>query len=244
MFTQTLFAAAGQVDLTVSSPSGGNFERTVADQVGHVTGIAVATPSLRKSVAMPTGSPVSVVTVVGIDPRTSPKVHTFNVSAGRLLNDGDAGQVVIGSDTAETLGLHVGSTLKIPTVAGTESFTVVGLLANGSSPSAPEVYVTLADAQRMTGAGNTISTVEARFEPGADRAVVEAAVRRKLGSDYLVGWPLERELPSRLGADGQLHVHVLRPVRADHGRLHHSQHVSHACLRAATRHRDAARDRR
>ena len=187
VFTQTLFAAAGQVDLTVSSPSGGNFERTVADQVGHVTGIAVATPSLRKSVAMPTGSPVSVVTVAGIDPRTSPKVHTFNVSAGRLLNDGDAGQVVIGSDTAQSLGLHVGSTLKIPTVAGTESFTVVGLLANGSSPSAPEVYVTLPDAQRMTGAGNTISTVEARFEPGADRAVVEAAVRRKLGSDYLVG---------------------------------------------------------
>ncbi len=187
VFTQTLFAAAGQVDLTVSSPSGGNFERTVADQVGRVTGIAVATPSLRKSVTMPTGSPVSVVTVVGIDPRTSPKVHTFNVSAGRLLNDGDAGQVVIGSDTAQTLGLHVGSTLKIPTVAGTESFTIVGLLANGSSPSAPEVYVTLPGAQRMIGTGDTIGTVEARFEPGVDRAVVEAAVRRKLGSDYLVG---------------------------------------------------------
>jgi putative ABC transport system permease protein len=187
VFTQTLFASAGQVDLTVSSPSGGNFERTIADEVGHVTGVAVATPSLRKSVGMPTGSPVSVVTIVGTEPRTSPRVHTFNVAAGRLLNDGDAGQVVIGSDTAETLGLRVGSTLRIPTVAGTESLTVVGLLANGSSPSAPEVYVTLADAQRMTGAGNTISTVEARFDSGVDRAVVEAAVRRKLGPDYLVG---------------------------------------------------------
>jgi putative ABC transport system permease protein len=187
VFTQTLFASAGQVDLTVSSPSGGNFERSIADDVGHVAGVAAATPSLRKSVSMPSGSPVSVVTIVGTDPRTAPKVRTFNVAAGRLLSDGDAGQVVIGSDTAETLGLHVGSALKIPTVAGTESFTIVGLLANGSSPASPEVYVTLTDAQRMTGAGNTISTVEARFAPAADRAVVEAAVRRKLGSDYLVG---------------------------------------------------------
>jgi putative ABC transport system permease protein len=100
VFTQTLFASAGQVDLTVSSPSGGNFERAIADDVGHVAGVAVATPSLRKSVSMPTGSPLTVVTIVGTEPRTSPKVHTFNVAAGRLLNDGDAGQVVIGSDTA------------------------------------------------------------------------------------------------------------------------------------------------
>ncbi|MEI8084302.1 MAG: ABC transporter permease, partial [Actinomycetes bacterium] len=187
VFTQTLFASAGQVDLTVSSPSGGNFERSIADEVSRVPGIAVASPSLRKSVGMPNGGPVSVVTVVGTDPRTAGRVHTFNVSAGRLLSDGDVGQVVLGSDTANTMGVHLGSIIKIPTVAGTEPFTVVGLLANGSSPSAPEVYVTLADAQRMTGAGNTISTVEARFQSGVDRAVVEAAVRRKLGPNYLVG---------------------------------------------------------
>ena len=187
VFNKTLFAAAGQVDITVSSPSGGNFEPGAADSVASVPGIAVAAPSLRRSVGMPNNTPLSTITLVGIDPRTSPKVHTFNLSAGRLLNDGDTGQVVIGSDTASTLGLHVGSTWRIPTVAGTESLTVVGLLANGSSPSAPEAYVTLSDAQRMTGAGNTISTIEARLAPGADRATVEAAVRRKLGADYVVG---------------------------------------------------------
>jgi putative ABC transport system permease protein len=136
---------------------------------------------------MPNDSPLSVVTLVGIDPRTATKVHQFNVIAGRLLNEGDAGQVVIGEDTAQSLRLHVGSMMKIPTVGGTEAFTVVGLLGNGSSPSAPEVYVTLPDAQRMAGAGNNISTVEAKLETGANRSLVEAAVRRKLGSDYLVG---------------------------------------------------------
>ncbi len=187
LFTNTLFAAAGQVDLSVSSESGGNFETSVAEDVARVQGIAVASPSVRRSVGMPNDSPVSIITLVGIDPRSTAKVHTFNVAAGRLLNDGDAGEVVLGSDTAATLGAHVGSRVRIPTVSGTEPFTVVGLLSNGSSPSAPEVYMTLGDAQRVTGAGNTINTVEARFVPGADREAVEAAVRRKLGSDYIVG---------------------------------------------------------
>ena len=187
VFAKTLFAAAGQVDLTVSSSSGGTFDPSVANQVASVSGVAVASPSVRRSVGMPNGSPVSAITLVGVDPRSTPKVHTYNTSAGRLLNDGDVGQVVIGSDTAQSLGLHVGSVMRIPTVAGTEAFTVGGLLANGSTPSAPEVYVTIPDAQRMTGVGNTISTVEARFVPGADRATVEAAVRRKIGSDYIVG---------------------------------------------------------
>lgn len=187
VFTKTLFSAAGQVDLTVSSASGGNFDRGVESDVAHTSGVSAAAPSLRRSVGMPVKSPVTVITLAGIEPRSAARVHTFNLAAGRLLGEGDAGRVVIGSDTAATLGLHVGSSMKIPTVAGNEAFTVAGLLANGSSPSAPEVYVTLPDAQRMTGSGDKISTVEARIAPGADRAVVEAALRRKLGSDYLVG---------------------------------------------------------
>lgn len=187
VFSKMLFASSGQVDLSVTSASGGNFDPSIATTVRRTPGIAVATPSLRRSVGMPNTSPISVITVVGLEPRTAEQVHSFNLTAGRLLNDGDIGKTVIGADTAQTLGLHVGSQMKVPTVAGTEEFTVIGLLANGSSPSAPEVYVTIPDAQRMTGAGANVSSVEARFTPGVDRGVVEADVRRKLGSDYVVG---------------------------------------------------------
>lgn len=187
IFTKTLFAAAGQVDLSVTSTSGGNFDPAIADKVRTAPGIAVASPSLRRSIGMPNGTPISSITLVGIDPRTAPMVHAFNLSAGHLINQGDTGDVVIGSDTADTLGLHVGSTWKIPTVAGTQSYTVVGLLANGSSPSSPEVYMQLSDAQLAAGAGNTINTVEARFDTSADRVTVENAVRRSVGTDYLVG---------------------------------------------------------
>lgn len=187
LFNKTLFGAAGQVDLSVTSQSGGNFDPSIADKVTSVNGVAVATPSLRRSVGMPNDSAISAVTIVGISPRTAPMVHTFNVQSGRLLNEGDTGEVVIGADTAGTLGLHAGSSLTIPTVGGTQSYTVIGLLANASNPSAPEVYMPLSDAQLALGAGNEINTVEARFDSGADRTTVEAAVRRKLGSDYVVG---------------------------------------------------------
>jgi putative ABC transport system permease protein len=187
VFNRTLLGAAGQVDLSVTSQSGGTFDPGIAEKVGSVSGVAVATPSLRRSVGMPNNSPLSAVTLVGIDPRSAPMVHTFNVSSGRLLNEGDVGEVVIGADTAQTLRVRVGSSISIPTVGGTQSYTVVGLLANASNPSAPEVYMSLSDAQLAIGVGNEINTVEARFDPGAERTVVENAVRRKVGSDYLVG---------------------------------------------------------
>lgn len=187
VFNRTLFGAAGQVDLSVTSQSGGSFDPSIATKVGLVSGVAVAAPSVRRSVGMPNNSPLTAVTLVGIDPRIAPGVDTFNLSDGRLLNEGDVGDIVIGSDTANTLHLRVGSSMTIPTVGGTQSYTVVGVLANASNPSAPEVYMPLSDAQLATGVGNEINTVEARFVPGVDRTAVEAAVRRKLGSDYLVG---------------------------------------------------------
>ena len=187
VFERTLFASAGQVDLSVTSQSGGTFDRSVADQVAHVAGVAAATPSLRRSVGMPSESPVSIITLVGIDAQTATKVREFNVAAGRMIGAGDAGEVVIGTDTAEKLGLGVGSQWSIPTVAGLQRYVIVGLLSNGSSPSSPEAYVPLSDAQRVLGAGDKISSVESKFETNADRARVEAAVSRKLGSDFNVG---------------------------------------------------------
>ena len=118
VFNRMLFSSAGQVDMSVTSTSGGTFDRGVADDVARVPGVAAATPLLRHSVGMPNDSPVSIITLVGIDPRTAAKVREFSLSAGRMIAAGDAGEVVIGGDTAETLRLDVGSRLAIPTVSG------------------------------------------------------------------------------------------------------------------------------
>ncbi len=186
-FNRSILGAAGQVDLSVTSASGGMFDPSVAREVANVQGVAAATPLLRRSVGMPPASKVSVVMLVGIEPRTATKVRDFPVAAGRMLAAGDSGHAVIGRDTADKLGVGLGGHLAVPTVSGTQQLTIVGLLGSGSSPGSPEVYVTIADAGRMLGMPGKASEVNGRLVPGADRATVEAATRRALGSDYTVG---------------------------------------------------------
>ncbi len=186
-FNRSILGAAGQVDLSVTGSSGGFFDPSVAVKVAKVEGVAAATPGLRRSVGMPTDSPVTTIMLTGIDPRTAVRVRQFPIAAGRMLAAGDTGEAVIGQDAAKDLKVGLGGRLTVPTVAGTQKLTVVGLLASGSSPGTPEVYVTLAQAGRMLGEPGKANTIEGRLTPGADRATVEAATRRVLGSEYTVG---------------------------------------------------------
>ncbi|MBA4370289.1 MAG: hypothetical protein C0418_01770 [Coriobacteriaceae bacterium] len=186
-FQRAMLASAGQVDLAVTSSSGGTFEPGIVDRVARIDGVAAVSPSIRRSVSMPSDSALSNITLVGIEPRTAVRVHDFSLESGRMLNAGDTGDVVLGADTASDLEVGIGGSFAIPTVSGLRQMTVVGLLTAGATVGNPEVYVTLPDAQRMLGAQGRVSAVEARFVPGADRARVEAVVRRELGSDYTVG---------------------------------------------------------
>lgn len=186
-FSRTILGAAGQVDLSVTSTSGDFFDPAIADEVADAAGVRAATPSLRRTVGMPEGSGVSTIMLVGIDPRTATQVHDFRVQSGRMLASADRGKVVLGLDTAEDMGVRLGSPITIPSVAGTQRFTVIGLLAKASTPGSPEVYLTLADAGQMFGQQGRANTVEGRITPGYERTMVEAAVRRRLGSDYTVG---------------------------------------------------------
>ncbi|HSK48190.1 MAG TPA: ABC transporter permease, partial [Coriobacteriia bacterium] len=186
-FNRTLVGAAGQVDLSVTSASNGYFDPAIAEEVSDVEGVAAATPALRRPVGMPAGGPVTAIQIVGIEPRTAMQVREFAVASGRMLAAGDRGNAVIGLDTAEKLRVRLGGHITVPTVSGVERLAVVGLLASGSSPGTPEVYVTLADAGRMLGTPGKVSNVDGRLTPGADRATVEEATRRALGADYNVG---------------------------------------------------------
>ena len=186
-FNRVLLGAAGQVDLSVTGASGGSFDPAVAEDVAKVEGVAAATPLLRRPVGMPTDSPEGVVTLVGIQPRTAMRVREFPIAAGRMLAAGDGNSAVVGQDTADKFRTGVGGHLEVPTVSGTQRLTIVGLLSSGSTPGSPEVYVTLSTAGRVLGVTGKANAVEGRLTPGADRATVEAAVRRAVGSDFTVG---------------------------------------------------------
>jgi putative ABC transport system permease protein len=186
-FESNLFASAGQVDLAVSSTSSGLFAPQIADTVARVPGVAAVTPELRQALTLPLGGPVASVTIVGIDPTSASKVRGFPVSSGRFLYPNDRGSVVIGEDLASKLGASVGSSIVLPAVSGNQQYHVIGILSLPSTPGAPEVFMTLPDAQSIFGAGVKVNTVEGVIAKGEDRTAVQQAVQRALGSDYLIG---------------------------------------------------------
>lgn len=191
-FTRNLLTAAGKVDLTVTSVSNEPFAPTVADRLLGVSSIAVVSPGVTGIAPLPRSSnaapgALAQVTVVGLDLSTVAAIKEFSLADGRLLTPGDNGSVMMNTDLAAQLDLHLGDTLVLPSAGGTTSFRVVGLLDAATVPGQEQVYVTLPAAQQLFGLGNRVTQLEASFAPGADRAATEAAAAAALGPGYRVG---------------------------------------------------------
>lgn len=192
-FQRSLLSTAGKIDLTVASAFNQPFDADVLQRVARVDGVAVATPEVQRIVPvpqrgdLPAAQQVAQLTVIGVDPATTASVRDFPVSDGRALRTGDGDVIVLSADLAQQLHLAVGSLLSLPSSVGSTGFTVVGLLSTGTVPGGEQVYVPLASAQRMFALGTRITGVAASLASGADRARVEADVRRSLGTDYTVG---------------------------------------------------------
>ncbi|MCX7683329.1 MAG: ABC transporter permease, partial [Anaerolineae bacterium] len=93
-FRQNMLAAAGKVDLSVTSEARSGFGIEVLDTVRQVPGIAHASGSLRRNLMLPLGSPVNAVTVVGLDDAAQ-KVRAYSVTAGRFLQPGDGNVLLL-----------------------------------------------------------------------------------------------------------------------------------------------------
>jgi len=190
-FRAATLSSAGQVDLSVNSDFGGTFGTDVFQKVARVPGVGGATPSLRRLAALPPNpavtdqtNQVSAVSVIGVDLGTVTGVRTFPLSAGRFLSGSDSDVVVMAQDLAARLQLRIGDTFILPSSVGTQRFAVVGLLSTPSIPGQDEVFVPLGSAQRLFGLPDRINSIDVAYSKGADRAVVEAAIKRTLGSGY------------------------------------------------------------
>ncbi len=186
-FRQNMLAAAGKVDLAVTSDTGETFGLSVLETVRGVAGIAHATASLRRNVVLPAAAPASAVTVAGLDPATATDVRPYNLVAGRFLQAGDRNVMVIPESLARQAKLNVGDTFTLPASSGSTGFQIVGIITSRALPGVEEVYVPLAAAQTLFNQPGRINTVEALLAPGVERANVEAAVQARLGEGYKLG---------------------------------------------------------
>lgn len=104
---------------------------------------------------------VDAFTVLGIDPSNAAvgPLSAVSLSGGRALASSDAGTdvAVLDATYAKSAGLSVGGTIDV----GGATFQIVGIVSSASSSSdtAANVYVPLDVAQKLSGAGQVVSTV-------------------------------------------------------------------------------------
>lgn len=193
-FQANILAASGQVDVTVTHKTGEAFSPSVLSRVRAVPGVRAAAGSLSRTINIPDGFfghgiKVSAVSLVGIELGAAQSVRTYPVKEGRFLRLEDSDAAVITQSLADTLGLRVGDTLRLPTADGVARLTVVGLRPASTLPGNEEVLVVLLKAQKLLGLPNRINTIEANLAVTdvAQRAAIEDAIQAQLGKDYHLG---------------------------------------------------------
>lgn len=190
-FNQQLSTVAG-ADISLTSLAGDSFAPDqVLAQAASVAGVDGVSGSLRRQFTLPTlGSELgetAQIDMIGIDPETASSVRNFVVSEGRFIEAGDTGAAVLPAGIADFAPqLQVGTVFPLVTSGGLKLYTVVGLLAAQGSTTAPEMFVSLADAQAAFNQPGLINTIEVSIEPGADREAITAALLNTLGTSFKV----------------------------------------------------------
>jgi putative ABC transport system permease protein len=192
-FKQSVSAVTG-ADVTVTSVSGDSFApdpvlaRVAGVQhVRAVTGILHRQFSLPKHAATDPFGSIDQIDLIGVDPASVESVHPLTMSEGRFLQPGDSGKAVLPAGIEDLAPqLKVGTTFSLVTADGLKSFTVIGLLAEQGSLSAPEVLVTLPDAQSALNQPGLINRVEVSVSAGADQKAVSANIQHTLGNSYVL----------------------------------------------------------
>ena len=88
-------------------------------------------------------------------------LHAYLIQQpGRFLQADDTNATVISQTLADAYGVKLGDTIKIPSVNGTVTLTVVGILPPRTVPGNEEVLVTLPQAQAITGQTGQINTID------------------------------------------------------------------------------------
>ncbi len=187
-FRQSMLAATGKAELVFSSVTEGPFPAERLEAVKRIDGVAEVAGSLWHNVVLPASFPeasaVNALTLVGVEPEVVQRIRQLPVREGRFLSPQDRYAAVVPRSLSEKLGLTIGSTLTLPSAAGTADFRIVGILELSPLPGTEEVYVPLAAAQKVLDLPGQITLIEGVLKPGADRARVEEAALSVLGKGF------------------------------------------------------------
>jgi putative ABC transport system permease protein len=191
-------AAAGEVDASITQVSGGAFDMQVFKRVQTMEGVRVASATLNRTINLPANfydqdpaypDRVSAIALVGITPYDAKAVRSFPISTGRYLEDADRTAALISQSLADVANVQVGGSLAVPSINGVVNLVVVGILPPRTAPGNEEVFVTLAQAQEMTGEPGKINTIDINLASLDEtrRNEITASLQTELGDTYSIG---------------------------------------------------------
>ncbi len=193
-YQKSLLLASGQADVMITHKTGESFSASTLNKVKAMDGIAVIAGSLERIINLPPNfygknSTVNALTLVGLDPTLAPDLHDYRITQGRFLERGDSNAAVISERLADSLGVKLNDTIKLPTTQGVVKLTIVGLVPGRALIGNEQVLVTLTQAQKLLDMSGRISVIEANLTT-KDKAESEAIVntiKEQLGNTYTLG---------------------------------------------------------
>lgn len=173
----------------------------VADAVERVPGVVAASPFIVNQVMLSTPASVTGAVVYGIDPSRAGRVTNL----GQIMREGslDAvkeGDIILGAELAQTLGVVLGSQVTVVSPTGqlspigmvprARSFRVVGTFQAGNYEyDSGLAFVTLGDAQRFFDMEDRVTGVEIKVEDIYRTDRVAEAIEASPAVNELVGGP-------------------------------------------------------
>jgi putative ABC transport system permease protein len=193
-FEQSLLSASGQTDVMIMHKTGEAFNASLLRRITALDEMAAVAGSLERAINLPPNfygkdSTVTALSLVGVDPTVSPQLHDYRVTQGRFLEKGDGNVAVVSERLADTLGLKLGDTLKLPTTQGVAKLEIVGLLPGKALIGNEQVLIPLNRAQRLLDMSGHINVIEANLattDKSESDAIVNA-IKSQLGDDYTLG---------------------------------------------------------
>ena len=193
-FNRSLLAASGQTDVMITHKTGEPFSATVLNKIKTLDGIAAIGGSLERAINLPPdfygkNSTVSALSLVGIDPQVAPELHDYRITQGRFLKPGDGNVAVISERLADSIGVKLNDTIKLPTTEGVVKLAIVGLVPGRALVGNEQVLVTLAQAQKLLDAAGRINVIEANLttQDAAQSDGIVTNIKAQLGDSYTLG---------------------------------------------------------
>ncbi|HEX9153813.1 MAG TPA: FtsX-like permease family protein [Candidatus Saccharimonadales bacterium] len=103
----------------------------------------------------------------------------YNITSGRALTSSDTYSALVGKALAEKNGLKVGSTF----TAFDKTFTVVGIIDQGTEFDNAKVVLPLATVQELADQADEVSTIVAQADSIENLDLATAAIQKALGTD-------------------------------------------------------------